>query len=544
MQASNRLDYPSRNQSLENEIDHLLAIELLSVQSIRVYLDVVVTLLDRYHEKPAAHTARNLADFIRRQNITLTFNRPPYYLESKHLNYLSDTYNYIQTLKDAFNTGSRNPWDIVDRITDNIQFQISNHNASNTDLIKFVRDRFAMHPDQQCVESGHNLEIRLSYPEIIIYVVRTWDDFSLPISRHAVSLIVCTSDLSSVPDEVFSRGKLRSLSSLNHSNRFESIYLRNPLYQCIEMVDGAVARLKSKHPDLEQAVESLALLLTELKKVNIQTHRAIEPQGHLILKGVKNCLNRVQPLQDMMAGLPDTDTIRFTENRLEQTAFALSAFSTNLSSRLNTKKYIIASLSQTLRNDGLYKHKQRPRTLGNAFSEPNLTTILAGNLACFYHDQKTITVQTEVQMGGGIADIVVTYEGNISAIIEGKLIQKPNQTHSKVLDGLNQLYNRYGDHNSILDTFGVELYLVLFAYDQKSKNLTKETFDAVAEFSKRHSIELQTHSEGQGYLHFSFIDNCEGTGLSEKKRSILILYCNMEVEKKDEPSYRVTKTPK
>jgi len=539
MQANTRYNYPQRNNGYENEIDFLLATELGTVQSIKVYLDVLEALLDKYHEKPAPHTLRNLSNYTLRSNIDLHPRHPCYYLSSNHQQYLTETAEYIKGLGRSLKHGSTNPWNTVDLIIDNIEVLISHNKTTNADIKKFVQEKFTMHPDQDYIESGLNLEIRLFYPEVIIYIVRSWEDFNLPASRHEVSLIACTSDLSSAPDEVFASGRLRTLSSLNHLDKFEKLGLRNPIQACIDMTENSIHRLKWKHSDLEQLIIHLENLLYELRQVIIQTHRAIEPKGHLILEGVKNCLSLVQPLLKIVEKLPASDVMKTTTNRLEQTAFSLSAFFNNLSTRLNTKKYIISALSNILINDGLYKHKQKPRTIEHAFSEENLNTILAGNLACFYHHHKAIDILTEVPMGAGFADVVVKYEKTVSAIIEGKLVKQLNQTQAKVLDGLNQLYNRYGNHNSILDTFGVELYLVLFAYDQDLNSLSKATLEAVETFSKDHNVDLQTHLEGRGYLHFSYLDSREGTGLPPKRRSLYIFYCNMEVVKKNEPDYRV-----
>lgn len=542
--TSEHLYHPARDLRLEKEIDRILALELLSIQSLEVYLDVLVGLIKEHETHKKIHTKRKLANFLNRSMIKLDFNSPARGMETRHLNYLNEINEYVHALRKLYTLGSGNPWDVVDAITDNIKYQISENNASNESLREFMRENFSMHPDHQCVDAGRNLEIRLAYPEIIVYVVRFWEDFELPVSSHLVSLIVCTGDLSKAPDEIFTGGRLRSIFTLDHHVRFEQIYLLNPLYKCTSMINSSISILKRDHPEFERLIESAVKLAIELKNTNMKTHDWIIPQGHLVLEGVKTCIARLHSAVDAAAGLPDSYAIKIVKNRFELVAFSLSAFFSSLSTRLNTKKYMIASLDKIIRNDGLYKLKQTPRTLEHAFKEENLTTILAGQLSCFYHDQKkSIAVQTEVPMGNGYADVVVTFEGNISAIIEGKLIQKPSQMHQKVIEGLSQLYNRYGDHNSILDTFGVELYLVLFAYDQNTNDLIKATRSAIAEFASGRKLDIQSHYENAEYFHFSFLDERKETGRSEKRRSIYILNCNMELEKKDEPSYRISHKP-
>lgn len=538
VKPNTRYNYPQRNKAYESEIDLILATELMTVQSIKVYLDALETLLNKYHEEPATHTLRNLSRYVLRNNIDLRLNHPCYYLSGNHQQYLTETAEYIKLLAESLKPSNANRWDTIELITYNIETLISQRNATNDDIKKFIQEKFNIHPDKDYIELGPNLEIRLFFPETVIYIVRSWQNFSLPTSRHAVALIVCTTDLSSAPEEIFATGRLRTLSSLNHFNKFEKIWLQNPIQSCINMTENSIYRMKWKHSEFEQIILQLENLFNELRQISIQTHFAIEPKGHLVLTGVKSCLSLIHPLLKAVEALPDSEVRSTTTNRLEQTAFSLSAFFTNLSTRLNTKKYIASSLSNILINDGLYKHKQKPRALEHAFSEENLNTILAGNLACFYHNQKSIDVLTEVPMGAGFADVVVKYEKTVSAIIEGKLIKQLNQTEAKVLDGLNQLYNRYGDHNSILDTFGIELYLVVFAYDQVLNSLSKATLEAVKKFSHNHNIELQTHFENLGHLHFSYLDSRTGTGLPPKRRSIYIFYCNMEVVKKNEPEYR------
>lgn len=543
MQLTAQYNYPQRNQNLENEIDIILATELLTVQSIRVYLDALQNLLEKYHEKPAPHTLRNLSNYIFRSNINLSHNYPYNYLSSKHQKHIIETAEYIKNLKISLKNGSANPWGALDQIIYNIEHLIRHHKATNAEIKSHILEKFTFHPDADCIDLGLNLEIRLFYPEAIIHVVRSWENFNLPTSRHMVSLIVCLDDVSSAPEEIFSTGRLRTLSSLNHVDQFEQIGLRNPIQGCIDMTELSIHSLKWKHSNFENLITNLEQLLNELKQISIQTHKYLEPKGHLILEATKHCLSLVQPLLNTASKLPDSDVIRMITYRLERTAFSLSALFSNLSIRLNTKKYIITALNNILSNDGLYKHKQKPRILEHAFSEENLNTILAGNLACFYHHQKSIDILTEVPMGAGFADIVVKFGKAISAIVEGKLVKKLSEAQGKVLEGLSQLYNRYGNHHSILDTFGVELYLIVFAYDQDHNKLSKATLEAVEEFSENHKIDLQTHMEGRDHLHFSFVDNRYGTGLPPKRRSIYIFYCNMEVVKKNEPDYRVIRNP-
>lgn len=543
IKMNNQLVYPPRNEQTENEIDSALAFETISIQSLRVYLDAIAYLLDRYHDKPAIHTMRNLVDFIRRDKIKLSFHEKPRSLGYVHTHFLEQIDVYLKNLKTVCNVRYGNLWDDVDQLIDYLERQITQTNASNED-IKNLLSQLQMHSDHHCRETGDNLAIFLNYPEIIIYVVRTWDDYEIPASRHLVSLIDCTTSLNEVPDHVFADGRLRAISSRNQSNRFECINLRSPIQQCISMVDTSIARLNWKHADLKGLISSFNSLYWELKNLNLYINKFVGPEGNFVLENVKRRIRQVHPVLDSFEGLPDTESIRFVRSKLEQIAFSLSSLHSSLSIKLNTKKYIIGSLNQIIKNDGLYKHKQKKRLLENAFSEANLTSILASNLSCFYHFHEAITVQTEVQMGAGVADVVVTYKGNISTIIEGKLVTDLNQTKAKVLDGLSQLYNRYGDHNSIIDTFGVELYLVVFAYDQRLAAMAKLAYQATEEFAAKHQVRLEPHSEGNDYHHFSFVDKREGSRLPEKRRSIFILYCNMEVEKKDEHTYAIVRKPK
>ncbi|WP_236217259.1 hypothetical protein [Pseudomonas rhodesiae] len=541
MQQIPKLEPIARNYSLENELDCLLATQLLQVQSIRVYLDVLDVLRKKFNEKPALHTARNLASYMRNPNIKLDLHSHVYQLDSRQLAYLDEIVDYTKMLQASLNVNNTSPWGTVDLTIGNIEALVSRQNASNDEIIKFMHSRLAAESDIEIAEFGCNIEVRFSHPLTTIYLVRTWDNFNLPMSRHSASLIVCTTDLSLAPDNIFVKSDIRSISYLNHLGSFERIHVFSPIHQCIAIVGATIRQLNIKHVELVELIKGMGNLLGELESISLITHKAIEPEGNLVLTGVKNCLLCIKPLIKMIAELPDSRTIRTTKVRLEQISFTLASFFTNLSTRLNTKKYIIESLGMIIKNDGLYKLKQKPRLMEHAFHEENLNTILASSLACFYHNRKDIDVQTEVPIGSGFADIVVKYEKNISAIIEGKLVKKLNEAKSKVAEGLNQLYNRYGDHNSILDAFGVELYLVLFAYDQNLNSLSEATLEEVAKFSERHSINLQTHMEGRGYLHFSFIDKRLGSGLPPKKRSIFIFYCNMEVVKKDEPDYRVNK---
>lgn len=544
IQLSKKLEPLARNYGLEDELDHLLATELLTVQSIRLYLDVLETLREKYNEKPALHTARSLANYIRRPNINLDLHHPTYRLSSKHLAYLDEISAYTKKLYSSLSSIDASPWGAVDLAVGNVEVLLSRHNASNDEITKFIHDRFGTESDLEIFESGQNLELRFSHPTTTIYIIRSWDHFNLPMSRHSASLILCVNDVSNAPDNIFTNANIRSISYLNHLNGFEQIYLFNPIYHCIRMIEATVRKLKTNHAELNHFINSMDSLLSELQNLSLTTHKAIEPEGNLVLTGVKNCIYRIKPMIDMISGLPDSKTIQIAESRLEWTAFSLTAFFSNVSNRLNTKKYINASLDQILRNDGLYRYKQKQRVMQNAFPEENLNTILASNLACFYHNCKDIDIQTEVPMGAGFADIVVKYEKNVSAIIEGKLVKQIKETSSKVAEGLSQLYNRYGNHNSILDTFGVELYLVLFAYDQNLNDLSEAALKEVSAFSERHSVELQTHMKGRDHLHFSFIDKRANTGLVPKKRSIFIFYCNMEVVKKDEHDYRIHKKSK
>ncbi|WP_449431810.1 hypothetical protein [Pseudomonas putida] len=543
MKLTTRYTYPQRNKILEREIDRLLATESRTVQSLEIYLDALQDLLDKYHEEPAGHTLRNLSDYILKDNIDLSFPQPCYYLDSKHQKYLTETAEYTRSLKNSLQPKRANPWGMVDLIASDIELLIRRDNATNAEINQFVRTNFKMHPDYDYIESGSNCSIRLYYPEAIIYIVRSWEDFDLLSSRHSVSLIICIKDFTPVPDEVFSCGRLRTVSTLNQRGQFEEIWLRNPIDQCIRMVDSTLDRVRSKHSDYEHFIANLDYLLTELKSISLHTHLDIEPKGHLALEGIKTCFNLIQPLLNAASRLPNSEIIRTGILRLEQTALALSALSSNLSTRLNTKKYIINALDNMLRNDGLYRHKQKPRAHENAFSEENLNAILAGNLSCFYHHHKAINVLIETPMGAGRSDIVVKYEKSISALIEGKLIKQPNVAQPKVLEGLNQLYNRYGERISILDTFGVELYLILFAYDQESNHMSQATLNAIEEFKNSHTVDVQIHKQVRGHIHFSFVDDRVKNGFPAKKRSIHIFQCNMELIKKNEPDYRYQRKP-
>lgn len=356
IKMNNQLAYPPRNEQTENEIDSALAFETIPIQSLRVYLDAIAYLLDRYHDKPAIHTMRNLVDFIRRDKIKLSFHEKPRSLGYVHTHFLEQTDVYLKNLKTVCNVRYGNLWDDVDQLIDYLERQISQTNASNED-IKNLLSQLQMHSDHHCRETGDNLAIFLNYPEIIIYVVRTWDDYEIPASRHWVSLIDCTTSLNAVPDHVFADGRLRVISSRNQSNRFECINLRSPIQQCISMLDTSIARLNWKHADLKGLISNLNLLYWELKNLNLYINKLVGPEGNFVLENVKRRIRQVHPVLDSLEGLPDTESIRFVRSKLEQIAFSLSSLHSSLSIKLNTKKYIIGSLNQIIKNDGLYKHK-------------------------------------------------------------------------------------------------------------------------------------------------------------------------------------------
>ena len=161
--------------------------------------------------------------------------------------------------------------------------------------------------------------------------------------RHAVSLIICTDDLSSAPENIFTSTHVRTLSFLKSPVGFDYISLWNPVVQCIEMVIITIRQLKLRHSDLGTLIKGLENLLVEMEEVNLKTHKAIEPSGSLVMSGIKNCLHHVHPLIEATNKLPDSMCIRTAKNRLEWTVFILSAFFSKLSTNQKVHNCIARS---------------------------------------------------------------------------------------------------------------------------------------------------------------------------------------------------------
>lgn len=198
------------------------------------------------------------------------------------------------------------------------------------------------------------------------------------------------------------------------------------------------------------------------------------------------------------------------------------------------------SLAEIRRNNVLNLLSGQERKYETAFNEENLSGILASNLRCIYRDYNFINIATEIWTGLGRSDVRISINQKTVAIIESKLLFTINYRHkeAKVLknyngktkEGLNQLFKRYSEYESLNDSNAIELYLALFTYDADMYNLTHKVLEAVEEYAKENQFTYTLLDCGTNSLNFTYTSH---RGLKDKQSHITVYLCNLELNYKN-----------
>lgn len=169
-----------------------------------------------------------------------------------------------------------------------------------------------------------------------------------------------------------------------------------------------------------------------------------------------------------------------------------------------------------------------------------MSGILASNLRCIYRNYNFINITTETWTALGRSDVKISFNQKTVAIIESKLLFTINYRYkeAKVLknyngktkEGLNQLFKRYSEYESLNDSNGIELYLALFTYDADMYNLTHKVLEAVEECAKENQFTYTLLDCGTNSLNFTYTSH---RGFKDKQSHITVYLCNLELNYKN-----------
>ncbi|MEK2085430.1 hypothetical protein [Vibrio parahaemolyticus] len=198
------------------------------------------------------------------------------------------------------------------------------------------------------------------------------------------------------------------------------------------------------------------------------------------------------------------------------------------------------SLNEIRRNNTLNLLSGQKKGYETAFKEENLSGILASNLRCIYRDFSFINISTETWTARGRTDVKILINKEAVAIIESKLLFTINYHHknekvlsnytNKTKEGLNQLFNRYAEYESLNNSNEIELYLALFVYDANMQHLTTTVLDAVEGYAKEKQFTYTLLSCKTNTLIFTYTSDRE---FENKQSCITVHLCNLELNYKN-----------
>ncbi|AUF95802.1 hypothetical protein CXQ80_08100 [Pseudomonas sp. 02C 26] len=525
------LDHLSRNKTTEKNIDMRMALYDGSLKSIGVFLDVLDELISTFNTAPERHKLLRIQSFLKYKGDIHNYRHPENILGKVEHEYLINFWTYLQDIRGKLYMSHGSTLDIIKNTAQHIQRQIFLNNLTNDQIKESIELSLKQYStfSYAFASQGENLAVIFHHPSIILYIVRSWSDYTAKPGRDNFHLIVTTDNEFSIPFEIATQGNVSSLAIRNERGYFDQIILSNPIQYCINRIRTASEKLNSNCSTEAKDISEYSSCLEKLIKLREGLQEYSRAQGHLFLEELKLTRKYIEVANDRIFN-NHAAPFKKQENTLRTVHTLLSGMWDSWVNELNLSEHIRASLLEIKRNDGLYRLKNSDSSSQNTFKEENLTAVLASLLRAAYFKNSKISIQREAYIGSGRADIKITNLGKTIGLIESKLATE--NFSQRIYEGLHQLFKRYSENDVINEGSPIDLYLVIFSFDREFGAIAQHIEAAVDKYSLKKNIRCQKHECSENHLTFTYIEPRETYGFLNKSRNVTIYLCNMEVDYK------------
>jgi hypothetical protein len=359
--------------------------------------------------------------------------------------------------------------------------------------------------------------------------------------RCFVSLVV-NEDLVGLPDSIEKATNIDFIS-YRYGDFFEDIFVGNPLGLCDIRISRLLVSpiLNVDEITVGRVRKSLSRVKVEIKELLLLYPSEIRKIDKLALEDIKKLRNSMKASSREIEDAINDRSQSYISDEMLRLSEVISATYNRIKNVLDLNKNIDFALSEIRRNNTLYiVSGNNKKTTDYAFGEENLTSILASNLRCLYRDYRNISIVCEAMVGNGRSDISLGFGNSTFSIIESKLIKEKSDVVKETLNGIHQLYERYGDNTSIEGDAALKLYLVIFSYDKRFEKMSESICLAVKQYAENNNLKHDEISSSENGIMFSYREN-RGGGFKSKTRVISILVCNMEVDYKSKSKQKTNR---
>lgn len=527
----------TRNECIEKNIDISSAHHSIYFESLSLFLNVLEGLIIDYNEDKDRYSESKLYDFLRLRRLRLESSDNLDAFSNEESDYINNFREYMIGIRSMLVGEKYNKGELIKYFLDSISSLVLKNQRNENYLIECIRNEVSKFPNLFCSikENSGNIYLYIHNYKYCICLINNGLDFVLIDSRWYASLIV-TRDAFSVLSKVKDSNNIDFIFYKIDDDFFRCVNIRSPLDWCLLKVDKILTQLRSdlSLPESQIFIDKLNNIRTEAKVLLSLSPVYPVKANHLHLRDIALLRRKFITASELAAEHPFGEgSIKAISAELKSIANTLSITHNRIINSLDLEKKIFFALSEIKKNNTLYiVSKGNKKVESFSFGEENLTSILASNLRCLYREYSNISINCEAMVGNGRSDVRLSMGNKTFGLIEAKLISKSANIENEIRNAIDQLYSRYSENENIEGDAELCLFLILFAYDKNFQKMAKSIKNAVRDYADRNSLRYEKIDMTENGIKFIYEESRVDFDFLDKKRTINIMVCNMEIDYK------------
>ncbi|MEI7085448.1 hypothetical protein WCU61_05155 [Pectobacterium versatile] len=537
-----------RNKEIEKEIDKKIFMNTLNCDSVTIFFDNLDELIYANNIHLDRYSKYRIQDIIKYKKLEVekigTYHNRLF--NKEELIYIEEIKRYLNNLREKNPIRNSNFINYLISIFEKEYISSLKNISFSINIVK-KQIEYYQYPHISCFIDNGNFILFDKLHHRQAFFISDFSTIELENEHFRKSLIF----LKNVPydaDKIKTIFNIEMISFITERDKFESIIfdltlmniinmLRNGISKINRKVNSNVSEQKNNHVVIELLDKALKYTVSINEEYRFSNLKFKSKDYIASLKYIKNKVRTV------------IEIIENSSGQLSEVTGCLLSISLTLRTEINNieknhhlNSNVEFSLSEIKRNNTLYiLSKNNKKNEDFAFGEENLSSILASNLRCLYRNSGII-IHCESLVGNGRSDIKISRGNNTLGIVESKLIRGNSEIKNEVLNGIDQLHERYSENDSLNAGLNIHLHLIIFTYDKNFRDIAIAIKSAIEIYSKRNSLYYIPLNSSENTLNFSYTERRFDSGFLDKERLFSVHVCNMEIDYKKMSAQRTKKS--
>ncbi|UFT95366.1 hypothetical protein [Pectobacterium carotovorum] len=523
-----------RDYDIENKIDFKYTMYSLHSDSIKLFFDVLYQLIHEYNETLSRREYSRLCNFIKFRPFPNSFNSTARYdnsLSNQETDYLVNISNYYTNLKLNVIGDYRNRTESIKIVCD-LCAKLLISKASISEILEKAKRSlapFIMHSFSTDEHDDYGV-IFFHQDRLSIYIIGNWKTFHPPkdANRKILILNLDFEQFSSDLQKLTYVEKIFYTSKNGRINNFSVLDIHGTIQRLLDNISKEVSSSSTSNFDVTPVITIINSIQGELLKMQTTFNGEYRINSASFIKSLEKIKDLFKEAIVFFRRIPILKSCQPIAN------ISLSHINnvikiSHMTSSLHAQ--VTYSLSEIKKNNALYIVSSGKKNEEKIYGEENLSAIIASNLRCL-NLNNTLTITCEALVGNGRSDIHISKESNTIGIIESKLIRKEQDIKKEILGGIEQLFNRYSENDSMIIEEGIQLHLVIFTLDKDITVFDKKIDEAIEIYGSKFKLERDDLSKHENHITFTYERPISSSFLKLKRRTITIHICNLELDYK------------